>query len=149
MLCITVQTNSSSFHELQVDINSISKWMSINLRSLNTDKCKCILLTNIRSSDYHHFAEQTKGTNILVLPLQLLFTGPHILSIYANLQQRSWEQFKANHSSSPHVILQLYLSLVCPSLQYVSQVWDPHLSKNAKLLENVQTFALRIATKQQ
>ena len=43
---------SSSFHELQVDINNISMWTSINLMSLNTEKCKCMLLTNKRSSDH-------------------------------------------------------------------------------------------------
>ena len=44
--------DSSSFHELQVDINNISMWTSINLMSLNTEKCKCMLLTNKRNSDH-------------------------------------------------------------------------------------------------
>ena len=44
--------NSASFHELQVDINNISMWTSINLMPLNTEKCKCMLLTNKRNSDH-------------------------------------------------------------------------------------------------
>ena len=54
----------------------------------------------------------------------------------------------SNSSSTPYIVLQLYLSLVRPSLEYASQVWDPHLSKDVEALENTQKFALRIAARQ-
>ena len=41
---------------------------------------------------------------------------------------------------------QLYLSLVRPHLEYASQVWDPHLSKDRCALEKVQKFACKLAT---
>ena len=38
--------------------------------------------------------------------------------------------------------IQLYLSLIHPSLEYASQVWDSNLSKDIDVLENIQKFAL-------
>ena len=40
------------------------------------------------------------------------------------------------------------MSLVGPHLEYASDVWDPHLLKDKKLIENVQKYGLRICTKQ-
>ena len=40
---------------------------------------------------------------------------------------------------------QLYLSLVRPHIEYGCQVWDPHLAKDKKALEDVQKFGLRLA----
>ena len=48
---------------------------------------------------------------------------------------------------SPDSIIRLYKAQVLPILEYGSVVWDPHFIKDQILLENVQLFALRIATK--
>ena len=45
-----------------------------------------------------------------------------------------------NHSTS-EVMLQLYLSLVRPHMEYAAAVWSPHLQKDITALESVQTFA--------
>ena len=37
--------------------------------------------------------------------------------------------------SDSRSLLQLYISLVCPHLDYAAQVWDPHLQKDIKSLE--------------
>ena len=44
-------------------------------------------------------------------------------------------------------LLKLYSSLVLPILDYNSLVWDPHLLKDIRQLDSVQTFACRMATK--
>ena len=44
-------------------------------------------------------------------------------------------------------LLKLYSSLVLPILDYNSLVWDPHLLKEIRQLDSVQTFACRMATK--
>ena len=41
-------------------------------------------------------------------------------------------------------LLQLYITMVRPHLEYAAQVWDPHLVKNIEKLEKVQKFALRM-----
>jgi len=50
--------------------------------------------------------------------------------------------------AEPSALLQLYLLLVRPHLEYASDVWDPHLQKDVTLIENVQKFGLRICAKQ-
>ncbi len=35
-------------------------------------------------------------------------------------------------------IIQLYLSIVRPHLEYASSLWDPHMSKDITALESVQ-----------
>ena len=39
------------------------------------------------------------------------------------------------------------MSSVRPHLEYATVVWDPHLQKDINKLEKVQTFALRMCTK--
>ena len=45
-------------------------------------------------------------------------------------------------------LLQLYITMVRPHLEYAAQVWDPHLVKNIEKLEKVQKFALRMCLHQ-
>ena len=49
--------------------------------------------------------------------------------------------------SSTDTLKQLYMSSVRPHLEYGTAVWDPHLQKDINKLEKVQTFALRMCTK--
>ncbi len=38
--------------------------------------------------------------------------------------------------------------MVCPHLDYARQIWDPHLAKDKKKLEDVRRFACRLASHQ-
>ena len=49
--------------------------------------------------------------------------------------------------SNTDTLKQLYMSSVRPHLEYATAVWDPHLQKDINKLEKVQTFALRMCTK--
>ena len=57
-----------------------------------------------------------------------------------------YRRFYIYGNVSQDVLKQLYLSLVRPHLEYACQVWNPHLEKDKKAIENVQKFACRIAT---
>ena len=46
--------------------------------------------------------------------------------------------------AEPQILLQLYISLVRPHLEYASSVWNPYLQQNINTLEDVQRFALRM-----
>ncbi len=56
-----------------------------------------------------------------------------------------YRRFYGNTSGSS--LIQLYLSLVRPHMDYASQVWDPHLYRDRSHLEDVQKFACRISTR--
>ena len=49
--------------------------------------------------------------------------------------------------SNTDTLKQPYISSVRPHLEYATAVWDPHLQKDINKLEKVQTFALRMCTK--
>ena len=46
-----------------------------------------------------------------------------------------------------NTIISLYKSQVLPILDYASVVWDPHLKKDKLLLDSVQLFAMRMASR--
>ena len=48
-------------------------------------------------------------------------------------------------SADQTTLKQLYLSLVHPHLEYACQIWDPHLVKDQKMLENIEKFGCRLA----
>ena len=46
--------------------------------------------------------------------------------------------------SNSESLFQMYISLVCPHLEYASQVWNPYRTGEINSLENVQKFALQM-----
>ncbi len=74
---------------------------------------------------------------------------PHVQSICCkarNLVGLLYRPFYNN--ANRDTMLKVYTAIVRPHLEYAAQVWDPHLRKNAELLENVQKLALKICNKQ-
>ena len=55
--------------------------------------------------------------------------------------------YRKFYDASADTLCHLYLSMVRPHLEYASPVWSPHLAKDKELIESVQKFALRIASK--
>ena len=53
----------------------------------------------------------------------------------------------STNTSNSSTISKLYVALVRPHLEYATQVWNPHLTKDINCLEKDQKFALRICSK--
>ena len=49
--------------------------------------------------------------------------------------------------ANQETLLQLYILIVRPHMEYAAQVWDPHLKKDQDLLESTQKFACKMITK--
>ena len=71
-------------------------------------------------------------------------TAACILADWRMVSNKLLEFYSANQDT----LKQLYTSLVCPHLEYACQVWDPHLVKDKKALEDVQKFGCRLAAHQ-
>ena len=54
---------------------------------------------------------------------------------------------KVYKNAQPVTLLQLYVSFICPHLEYCAAVWDPYLTKDIELLEKIQKFGLKVYTK--
>ena len=78
-----------------------------------------------------------------------LFWSPHIDYICSKTRKLLGFIFHNFYfHSSPSALLKLYLSLILPHLSYCSSLWDPYQLKDIKKLEDVQSFALKLSTKQ-
>ena len=73
----------------------------------------------------------------------------HITSVCSKAKQILGLLYRRfyNHAEGT-TLMQLNLSLIRPHLEYACPVWDPHTMKDKVLLEDVQKFALQMATKQ-
>ena len=74
--------------------------------------------------------------------------GEHVQSVCSRARKILGLLYRRFYNNAPsHSLLQLYLSLVRPHLDYASAIWSPHTKKDIIMLENVQKFASRMATK--
>ena len=149
-------SNISDYLIVQESINSVEQWSSSNYLSLNTLKCKCMLISRkkqplqpvhplLLNGDVLERVDNYKYLGILLT--HDLSWSPHISAICAKARRivgLIYRRFYGN--TDQDTIKQLYVSLVRPHLEYGSQVWDPHLTKDKTSLENVQKFACRIAS---
>ena len=113
--------------------------MNENHLCFNTTKCKYMLIT--------HKKRPLNPPAILIngIPLDMVDSykylgllissdiswSHHIDSICSKARKilgLLYRRFSLD--TEPHALLQLYLSLVRPHLEYGSQVWDPHLQKD-------------------
>ncbi len=133
---------------LQSDINAVSNWVKDNYLTFNTAKCKYMLISrrqqgycdrpNLLLDDLH--LERVESFKYLGIILSSdLSWSCHVESICARARKvlgLLYRRFYTN--AEPPALLQLYLSLVRPHLEYASDVWDPNLQKD---IEKTRTTA--------
>ena len=73
----------------------------------------------------------------------------HVNAICSNARKILGLIYRRFYTSlNQETLKQLYISLVRPHLEYACQVWDLHLIKDKKMLEDVQRFGCRLAAHQ-
>ena len=72
----------------------------------------------------------------------------HINSVCLDAKHRVGFLYRQFHLTGIPCLYQLYKSLVLPSLDYCSSVWDPSSALYTDKLESVQDFATKVITKQ-
>ena len=140
---------SEDYQQLQMDIDKINSWVDHNNLSLNPAKCKTMLLSRKRNLSHPQQLllneaplKQVEAFKYLgVLISSDLSWSRHIDSICAKgkrLIGLLYRRFSTNVSSER--LIEMYKYLVRPHLEYAAPVWDPHLLKDIKSVENVQNM---------
>ena len=127
------------YHIVQSDIDALANWTTSNSMSFNVSNCKTMIISQKKNHGALRFHSYIEWFILDVVPtfkyLGVLFSSnlswsDHIQGVCSKackilvLLYRRYYQYSDSRS-----LLQLYISLVHPHLDYAAQVWDPHLQK--------------------
>jgi hypothetical protein len=142
--------NNNDQHQLQNDLQQLEilekKWQM----QLNADKCFTIHLTKKRKTAefnytlHNHILEVTKDSKYLGVTFSSdLSWNNHISNISAKANRTIGFLRRNIHSCPKEVKATAYTTLVRPSIEYASSVWDPYTRNNIHQLEAIQRRAAR------
>ena len=139
---------------LQEDLNSLAAWEQKWLMSFHPDKCQTLRVTRKREPlpyEYtlrdHTLETVPKAKYLGVTISSDLSWTPHICNI-VNRANRTLGLLRRNLKvRSQSIKKQAYETLVRPTLEYASSVWDPYTKNDTKMLEAVQRRAARWVTR--
>ena len=82
----------------------------------------------------------------LLLSSDLSFSK-HIESICSKSRKIIGLLYRRFNSANSDTLLQLYLAMVRPHLEYASPVWNPSTRKQVNMIEDVEKFAMKVVTR--
>ena len=145
------------YSKLQQDVNKLASWVDDNKLTLNSKKCKYMIISRLQKKSIPNCAIQLSGQPLErvrqykylgVVITEDLTWSTHISKITSKARKVVGLIYRQFYSmSSTPSLLQLYISLVRPHLEYASPVWDPFLVKDIQKLESVQKLALKMCRK--
>ena len=149
-LLYRVINNNNDQHQLQNDLQQLEIWEKKWQMQFNADKCFTIHLTKKRKTSefnytlHNHILEVTKDSKYLraTFSSDLSWTN-HINNISAKANRTIGFLRRNIHSCPKEVKAAAYTTLVRPSIEYASSVWDPHTRNNIHQLEAIQRRAAR------
>ena len=152
-----VITSSLDYTKLQNDIDTFACWVNDNVLTLNAGKCKYMVISKRKSRAipcqtmmlYNKPMDKVSSYKYLGVTIcNDLAWSTHIDKIASKTRQLIGMLYRRFYKwSSSNALLQLYLSLIRPHLEYATQVWSPHQLKDIQKLEAVQKFALKVCLK--
>ncbi|WAR21546.1 LOW QUALITY PROTEIN: hypothetical protein MAR_015520, partial [Mya arenaria] len=148
------QTNPYS--QTWEDLNSLATWekrWKMSFYVFNVDKCHFMHVSKSRkivvTDNTLHNEPLTRVQQATYLGLELLANiswTPHINKITGKASQSLGFLRRNFHSVKPETKATAYKSIVRPSLEYCSSVWDPFQMTDIQKLEQVQRRAARFVT---
>ena len=149
-------SNMNDIAEIQRDIELVDSWSVNNHLQPNALKTKYMIISRKRQKrNYPHLflngsqLEQVSRYKYLGVIINESLSWSEQVNCVSNRAKRTlgyiYHQFYRFCCRS--ALLKLYSSLVFPILDYNSLIWDPHLLKDIRQLDSVQTFACQMATK--
>ena len=148
--CAVFFDYDQDFDRLQNDIDEVGNWSSINFLTLNRDKCKYMIVSRRKTVSTPssplllegHSLERVEMFKYLgVLLSHDLSWGEHVQAICSKARKILGLLYRRFYNNAPSsTLLQLYISLVRPHLDYASAIWSPYLSMHARIKLNLRTF---------
>ena len=138
MLLFKPITSVSDFHHLQDDIESIQNWTDSNHLSLNTKKCKCMLVSRKRGPRQPlsfklggDVLEQVQTFKYLgVLISSSLSWSPHVEAVCIKARKLLGLVYRRFYGLvDTSCMIEIYKSLIRPHLEYAAPVWAPILQE--------------------
>ena len=156
MLLYRAINTPEDFAILQEDINTVNNWVKTNYLNFNVSKCKFMYISRKRQChqvpnlllDGVNLDRVASFKYLGILLTENLKWSSHVESVCNKARKILGLIYRRFREADPPALLQLYLSLVRPHLEYGCHIWDPHLQKDRLLLENVQKFGLRVCARQ-
>ena len=150
----TLQSQTTLIISCFRDINAICDWSTEQHLTLNPQKCKSMTISrktkpSIAPFTLRLYNEQLKEVDqFKYLEPQLFLVTSHLSYLYKSKKRSSDIRIvvQAVLQSLLKWVHRATLSLVRPHLDYAAQVWDSHLQKDVQLVENVQKFAIKLAS---
>ena len=138
---------------LQSDLDKLEKWETSWLMAFHPEKCNVLTITKKRNpikfnyTLHGHSLEHVTSAKYLGCTITSdLKWGPHINNI-CNKANSTIGFLKRNlNIANKSVKERAYQSLMRPSLEYSSAVWDPHQQQDKQRLERIQRRAARYVT---
>ena len=156
VLLYHVVSKEEDFALVQEAVSLLDNWSVDNHLNFNLTKCQYMIISrklhptlpNTPLLLSNHPLQRVFCYKYLGLLLTDNFSwSQHISSCCSKARQVLGLLYRRFYSfSNQETLKQLYLSLVRPHIEYGCQVWDPHLAKDKKALEDVQKFGLRLAS---
>ena len=148
------QTKQQDQLLLQQDLDALQRWEKTWQMEFNPSKCNTIHIlpsktkTPIQSTYHLHgqTLDTTKESKYLGVTITDNLTWTNHIKNVAAKGSRTVGFLRRNFKDcTTKVKAATYTTMVRPTLEYASTVWDPHEEQDKKLLENVQRRAARYA----
>ena len=149
ILYCTINSYNDNLY-LQSDLDFIIKWTQIWQMGLNINKCAILTCsklllpsTSVYTINDQPITRVTQHPYLGVMFDSTMSFSPHINNITCKAM-RTLNFVKRNlHKCDSNTKSLAYTSLVRPTLEYASSVWDPYLNKSILAIEMVQRRAAR------
>ena len=144
------------FAFLQSDIDELCAWLCSHKLTLNSRKCKSLLISRKRlpiDSPILYVSgsslERVSSYKYLGIVISSdLSWSNHIKGIASKARKQVGLLYRRFYKHAHQDTLRaLYVALIRPHLEYGVPVWDPHLLKDINVLEAVQRFATKVCVK--
>lgn len=149
-------TNQHDRNLLQNDLTALEAWEKTWQMSFNASKCSVIRISPSKRSNliqtsytlHGQTLEVVDGSKYLGVTITSDLSWTRHCENVVGKGNRSLGFLRRNFKDcTPKVKAATYTTMVRPALEYASTVWDPHLQRDIKALEQVQRRAARYVTK--